>query len=1031
MNLTDLSTRHWPSVAVAVALVGLFGLLSIAALPIQLLPTIDQPQVSIQNFWRAAAPEEMESTIVEPQENVLRNTPGVTDITSFISRGAGFVTLTFDVGTDIQDAKLDVINNLNQAPPRPADAIEPQVFAGGGQQAPPAASLLIRVLPDNPNQELASYQKLIEEFVEPRLAQIPGVSQVNLMGEQPREMQITFDAYRAAALGIRINDIIATLSRATDSSGGFADVGRRQYTVRFVGQFEPQEINELIVGWSDDRPIYLSEVADVDIVPRKLDGFTLRNGYPAYYITLQRSFDANTVSILDEVNLAIAELNAGPLADAGLEMDLSFDASVHIRRAIALVRSNLGIGLFLAVGVLYFLMRSRRATFLVTATVPLSLMVAFVALRLFDKSLNVISLAGLAFSVGLVMDAAIVTLENIVRCRQSGMPSSEAVSKGTRQIAGALFASTITSVAIFVPVLFMDGIEGQLFQDLALTIAVAVAASFLIAVTVLPVAASFLLRDEDDDPCRHWWSKITAIVMRLTRTPALRRGWTVSILGGSIIAIVTLMPKANLLPQAPSDSLNAFFITPPGGTVEMLRNEVAGPIVERLRPYMEHEKQPYIRGYNLSSFGAFNGMFLYPEDPARIDEMIGIVRNEVLVDLPDTQSFVQRSSLLNFGFDGGRAINVDLQGPDIGVLSEVATRAMPVVSEAVPGAQVRPIPGLAIAEPELQLVPDDRRITAAGLDRATIANIVRAVTSGTFVGEYFDGNDRMDMILKGPTWSSPDELASTPIATPLAGIQTVGELTDIQRTVGPSQLRRVNGQRTLTLSVTPPAEMTVQEALESLREVAGPQLRDILPADVSVAYRGTADRLEQAFSKMAANLATAAVVLFLILAAMFRSLRDATLVMLSMPLAIAGGVAALRILNLFTVQAMDLLTMIGFLILLGLVVNNAILLVMQARNGMRDGLDRASAVAEAVRVRARPIYLSTLTSIFGMLPLMVIPGVGSQIYRGLATVIIGGMLVSAIFTLVLMPSILQLSLPRPTRILRRRHESVPGVPADA
>jgi multidrug efflux pump subunit AcrB len=941
------------------------------------------------------------------------------------------VTLTFDVGTDIQDAKLDVINNLNQAPPRPADAIEPQVFAGGGQQAPPAASLLIRVLPGNPNQELASYQKLIEEFVEPRLAQIPGVSQVNLMGEQPREMQITFDAYRAAALGIRINDIIATLSRATDSSGGFADVGRRQYTVRFVGQFEPREINELIVAWSDDRPIYLSEVADVDIVPRKLDGFTLRNGYPAYYITLQRSFDANTVSILDEVNLAIAELNAGPLADAGLEMDLSFDASVHIRRAIALVRSNLGIGLFLAVGVLYFLMRSRRATFLVTATVPLSLLVAFVALRLFDKSLNVISLAGLAFSVGLVMDAAIVTLENIVRCRQSGMSSSEAVSKGTRQIAGALFASTITSVAIFVPVLFMDGIEGQLFQDLALTIAVAVAASFLIAVTVLPVAASFLLRDEDDDPCRHWWSKITAVVMRLTRTPALRRGWTASILGGSIIAIVTLMPKANLLPQAPSDSLNAFFITPPGGTVDMLRNEVAGPIVERLRPYMEHEKQPYIRGYNLSSFGAFNGMFLYPQDPERIDEMIGIVRNEVLVDLPDTQSFVQRSSLLNFGFDGGRAINVDLQGPDIGVLSEVATRAMPVVSEAVPGAQVRPIPGLSIAEPELQLVPDDRRITAAGLDRATVANIVRAVTSGTFVGEYFDGNDRMDMILKGPTWSSPDELASTPIATPLAGIQTLGELTDIQRTVGPSQLRRVNGQRTLTLSVTPPAEMTVQEALESLREVAGPQLREILPGDVSVAYRGTADRLEQAFSKMTANLATAAVVLFLILAAMFRSLRDATLVMLSMPLAIAGGVGALRILNLFTVQAMDLLTMIGFLILLGLVVNNAILLVMQARNGMRDGLDRASAVAEAVRVRARPIYLSTLTSIFGMLPLMVIPGVGSQIYRGLATVIIGGMLISAIFTLILMPSILQLSLPRPARLMRRRQEPVPGVPADA
>jgi multidrug efflux pump subunit AcrB len=348
---------------------------------------------------------------------------------------------------------------------------------------------------------------------------------------------------------------------------------------------------------------------------------------------------------------------------------------------------------------------------------------------------------------------------------------------------------------------------------------------------------------------------------------------------------------------------------------------------------------------------------------------------------------------------------------------------------------VRPLPDLNIAEPELQLVPNDRRITAAGLDRASVATIVRAATSGTFVGEYFDGNERMDMILKGPTWSAPEELASTPIATPLAGIQTIGELADIRRTVGPTRLRRVDGQRTITLAVTPPAEMTVQEALATLRDVAGPQFSEFMPAEVSLKYRGTADRLEEAFGKMGDNLIMAAAVLFLILAAMFRSLRDALLVMLSMPLAIAGGVAALRFLNLFTIQAMDLLTMIGFLILLGLVVNNAILLVMQARNGLADGLDRTKAVAQAVRVRARPIYMSTLTSIFGMLPLMLIPGAGSQLYRGPATVTIGGMFVSAIFTLILMPSILQLPPLQLAESLRRRRilkrESVQGVPADA
>jgi multidrug efflux pump subunit AcrB len=879
---------------------------------------------------------------------------------------------------------------------------------GGGGQTPGAASLLIRVLPDNPNRELSDYQKLIEDHVQPRLARFTGVSQVNLQGEQPRELHITFDSYRAAALGVQVNDIIATVSRATDSSGGFADVGRRQYTVRFVGQFEPEQLNQLIVGWSNERPIYLNEVADVEIVPRKQDGFTLRNGYPAYYITVQRDYDANTVTILDEVNKAIVELNDNVLHAAGLEMDLSFDASIHIRRAISLVRSNLGIGLLLAIGILYFLMRSRRATFLVTATVPLSVLVAFVALRLFDKSLNVISLAGLAFSVGLVMDAAIVTLENIVRCRQSGLSQDEAVAKGTRQITGALFASTVTSVAIFVPVLFMSGMEGQLFQDLALTIAVAVSASFFIAITVLPVAAKFFLKQENDDPLVHWWDRIAGLVMRLTRTPAMCWGWIGGILGASALVIVLLVPKANLLPQAPSDSLNAFFAMPPGGTVEMVETEIAGKIVERLRPYMDHEQQPYIRGYNLSSFGTFNALFIYPQDPNRIEEMIGIVRDEVLIDLPDTQAFVQRSSLLNFGFDGGRSINLDIQGSNINALSDTAMQTMPMINEAIPGAQVRPFPGLQIAEPELQLVPNDRRITAAGLDRAAVANIVRAMTSGTFVGEYFDGNDRMDMILKGPVWTSPEELAAVPIATPLAGIQSIGELTEIRRTVGPTRLIRVNGQRTLTLQVTPPPEMTVQEALDTLRDVVSPQLREIVPDDVSFAYRGTADRLEGAFSTMKVNLAIAAIVLFLVLAAMFRSLRDGALVMLSMPLAVAGGVVALRVLNLFTTQAMDLLTTIGFLILLGLVVNNAILLVMQTRTAQKDGMDRAAAVANAVRVRARPIYMSTLTSIFGMLPLMVVPGVGSQIYRGLATVIIGGMFFSAIFTLILMPSILRL-----------------------
>ncbi len=1008
MNITETSLRQWPAVAVVVALVTVFGLVGVSKLPIQLLPDIEQPQVSVANYWRSAAPEEMEAEIVEPIEDVLASIPGLADISSWITRGSGWVNLTFEPGTDIQEAKLDVINNLGQAPPRPADALEPQVFAGGGGFGPGDASLLIRVLPGNPVNDFGEYQGLIEREVQPRLARVPGVARVNLAGEQPQELQINIDTYRAAALGIELQQIANIVARATDVSGGSTDVGRRRYTVRFVGQFDPKSLNQLIVGWSGERPIYLSEIAEVEVVSRDRDGFTLRNGYPSYYITVDRGHGANTVEMLDGINAAIVDLNEGPLKTAGLAIDLSFDSSVHIRRAIALVRDNLGLGLLLAIGILYLFMRSRRGVALIALTVPLSIMMAFVALSFAGRSLNVISLAGLAFSVGLVMDAAIITLENIIRLRTGGAKKDVAVREGARQIGGALFASTVTSIAIFLPVLFIDGIEGQLFRDLALTLSVAVAASFLIAITALPVAArGWLGKMEDRDPWVHVWERMAGTVTRLTATPKRCVAWVGGLLVTSLAVIMLLLPKANLLPHAPADSINAGFLLPPGGTVEMLETEIANKIVARLKPYMDHEREPHIRGYNLSAFGAFNALFVYVVDPTRIEEMMDILNTEVLIDLPDTQSFVQRTTLLDFGFDGGRSINLDFQGPSIDELTRLAAQAMPIVMEALPGANVRPIPGLSISEPELQLIPDDRRITAAGLDRASVASIVRTVTSGSFVGEYFDGNDRLDIIMRGSEWSAPEDLAAIPVATPLAGIQNLGELTRIERTVGPTQLLRVDGARTITLSVLPPPALTVEETLDTLRSSVGPQIEAFLPSGVTLKYRGTADKLEAAISQMGQNLALAILILFLIMAAMFRSLKDSLLVLLAMPVALAGGVLSLQLLNTVTVQSLDLLTMIGFIILMGLVVNNAILLVLQTRSGLADGKSRSAAVQAAVQVRARPIYMSTLTSIFGMLPLALIPGVGSEIYRGLAMVIIGGMIFSALFTLIFIPALLK------------------------
>lgn len=1012
MNFTRASIKNPAAILVIALLILAFGVISIIKLPIQLTPDIQQPQINISTGWRAAAPEEIESVIIEPLENVVKNTQGVVNVSTNIQRGFGNISLTFDVGADMQQAMLDVLNNLNQAPPLPLDANEPVVSAAGsGPQAPNAASLLIRPLQGSDIKDITVYQKLIDNVVEPRFTRIPGVGRVNLNSQRPREIRIEFDPYKAASLGLQIGQVSSVISQSSNVSGGFAEVGRRNYTVRFAGQYDISSLGEMIVGYKNNRPIFLNDIATITETLQDRFGFTLRNGAPGYYITIQRASNSNTVEVLDEINIAIKELNDGPLKEVGLAIDLSFDASIHIRNALNLVKGNLGIGVLLALGILWMFLRGLRPTLIIALTIPISLAVAFLALSLFGRSLNVISLAGLAFSVGLVLDAAIIVQENIVRLRGEGMSNKKAVLKGTMQVTGALFASTATSVAIFLPILTMQGIEGQLFSDLALTLSIAVVASLLTAITVMPVISLYWLKDlPSKDRFAHYWTKLSNLVMKLTNSNSKRWFWIVGLLGSSALITITLMPRTDFMPRAPIDGFFFSLNTPPGGNLAFLEKELAETVKERLAPYYSGERSPRIKSYNFYAFGAGNsGGFIYADDPLRVEELMQEIRTKVLHDLPDTQVFMFRGSMINVsGGGGGRSIILDLQGPDIEALMDSARAGLAALNQAMPTSSARPVPGLQLAEPELELIPNDRRITQAGLNRRTVANTVRAFTGGLFVSEYFDGNDRMNVILRGKKWHSPDELAALPIFTPLAGVQTLGELVQINRTVGPTQLRRVDGKRTISIIINPPSNMSLQEAMDIINQKVLPEINKQLPANASLQLNGNANRMAEAITDMGNNFLIAIMILFLLMTALFKSIRDSLIVLMVMPLAVAGGMLSLSLLNVFTFQSLDLLTMIGFIILLGLVVNNAILLVDQTRIAENDGMSRLEAVKQAVRIRARPVYMSTLTSLFGMLPLMAIPGVGSEIYRGLATVIVGGMAISAIFTLILMPSFLQL-----------------------
>ncbi|RJE75613.1 acriflavine resistance protein B [Pseudoalteromonas sp. MSK9-3] len=1015
MNLTRSSLKNPASVIVILVLIMLFGTISIFKLPLQLTPDIEQPQITIFSGWRQAAPEEVESMIIEPIENAVKNTPGALEVSTNISRGSGFITLTFAVDANMQQAMLDVLTSLNQAPPLPLDAIDPVVTAGGnggaGSGGSTAASLMVVPLAySSESLDMAQYQKQIEDIIEPRLSRIPGVSHVNMSGERPRELRVTFDPFKAASLGISLTNIQRTLSSSTDVSGGIADVGRRQYTVRFTGKYNADTLSEMRVGYSNERPIYLKDIATVEDTLTDRRSMALRNGKPSYYLTVSRNNDANTVAVLDEINRAIDELNNGALLEAGLALELSFDSSVHIRNALQLVKGNLGLGVLFACGIMWLFFRGLKTTLIIAATIPVSLMVAFFSLNIFDRSLNVISLAGLAFAVGLVLDAAIIVQENISRLRTLGENQRKAVLKGATQVAGALFASTATSVAIFLPIMFMAGIEGQLFSDLALTLSIAVISSLVCALTIIPIANQFWPEKKPAvDPFDTYWSTLTAFIKKITNTRIKQCSWVVGLLGGSLLATFTLLPKTDFMPRAPTDGFFYSLNIPPGANLGFLEQEIGQRIKERLKPYHEGTKLPKVKDYNFYIAGSNGGGFIYSDDPKRVEELMEVARNEIFQDLPDTHVFLFRGSMIQVSNGGdGRALNIDLTGPNMDELISGAKKVLEKVKSELPNATAQPQPSLDMAEPELRLHPNDRRITQAGLTRDEVARAVQAFTGGLFINEYFNGNERMNVILRSEPWSSPEQLEALPIVTPMSGTQTLGELVTIERTVGPSQLRRVNGKRTVSVMITPPETMSLQEAQSILMTQVMPHIKTSVPDSVSVLLAGNATKMSSAIEEMTLNFLLALFILFLLMTALFRSAKDSLLVLLVMPLAVAGGVIALYILNLFAFQSLDLLTMIGFIILLGLVVNNAILLVDQTRSGERQGLERKDAVEQAIRLRARPVYLSTLTSLFGMLPLMLVPGVGSEIYRGLATVIVGGMAISALFTLILMPSLLLL-----------------------
>lgn len=941
----------------------------------------------------------------------------------------------------------------------------------------------------------AKMRKFAEDLIETRFERVPGIANSNVYGGQEVEFRITVDPQRLAAHQLTIVDLRNALrSQNQNTSGGDIREGKSRNVIRTIGQFDsPEQVKSTVIDWRDNKPVRVQDVAKVGIGYKKPDGVVRQKGIESLAVNAQQAPGTNLLEVMgpdratldldgdgevtpleltqserlfgDSLRIACAELNVNVLNPMGLMLDQVYDQTEYLNSATDLVQNNIYVGGTLAILVLLIFLRSPRSVVIVGLAIPISVIATFLFVRGFGRSINVISLAGMAFAVGMVVDNAIVVLENIFRHYQMGEDPETASARGAQEVWGAVLASTLTTLAVFVPVIFVQGQAGQLFRDIAIAISCAVGLSLIVSITVIPTAAKRILKRRSPEEQRRaaaangepveetggFRQRLFGLFGLASFGQKLADGFASAIRGlltmpgntlvrvvivvtfivASIGGAILLAQPTEYLPGGNRNLVMAIMKPPPGYNVEqMIRlGESIEPELSPLweaQPGSEEEqtvKGPLIDNFFFVARGTSLFMGARTVDPLRAGDLVPVM-NAAANKVPGVFAFAMQASLFENALSGGRSIDIEITGPNLESLVEETKFVMGLLFQKFPrqeGHQLTPDPNPSLSAPELHVVPNKEKASHAGVTATDLGYTVNALIDGAYAGDYWHNGEKIDLVIYGADEyvRNTQDVGQLTIATPRGELINVSSVADVKLARGPDAVAHSERVRTFTLQLKPSKAVPLERALDIINDEIRPAVME-RPAfrggEYSMRLAGTADKLEDTRLDLQWNLVLAMAITYLLMAALFESFFYPLVIMTSVMLAMVGGFGGLAVLNMFLPQTLDMLTMLGFVILIGTVVNNAILIVHQALNYIRDeGYTERDAVVESVRTRIRPIFMSTLTTVLGMLPLVLpvpsltpdgiawVSGAGSELYRGLGSVVLGGLLVSTVFTLLLVP----------------------------
>lgn len=993
------SVKKPVTITMIVLIIILLGAVSLSKLKVDLMPSIELPYAMVQTTYEGAGPEEIENLITKPLEQVIVTIENIDTISSISNEGSSILLLQFNFNTDMDNATLQMREKIDMIKGYLPEGTSSPVVMKLDPNSMPIMQLAI-----SSKGDIYTTQKIAEDVIQPRIERIEGTASANVYGGLEREVEIVLK--EEMLKGFNLNSkYVAQILQAENLNlpGGTVMKGSNELTVRTVGEFKSvEEIRNVTIPLAKGGTVRLRDIADVNLVNKEQSSVTKLNGQDVVQIAVMKQSDGNTVNVakkvndeLDKIRAEYPDLNIAPV----------FDQSEYINLSIKNLMNTAVSGGILAIIILLIFLRSFKTTLVIAVSIPISIITTFTVLYFTGITLNMMTIGGLALGIGMLVDNSIVVLENIYRNRSLGIDRMTASMDGTNEVAMAVTASTLTTVAVFLPIVFTGGLAATIFKDFAMTIVISLMSSLLVALTLVPMMSSKLItvknmESEEAQEKKH--GKIVTTYKRILSWSLRHRLITICL--GIALFVVSVIMVANVgaefFPATDEGQINVSVSLPAGTELEktdIILEEIRTlikdvPEVETV--FTSSGGQGIMSLESGSNSGSITVILKDLKDRKRSAKEVSDEIRKVTKDVPGAEISVSEASIMTMG-SGGGAISIAIKGDDLDMLNKIGNDFKDIVNGVEGTREVTTSYKNGI--PEVQIIADRSIASQYGLTTAQIGSSVNNTIAGANVTKFKIDGDEIDVKLKGDNiyGQSISMLDMLPVSTQTGGTVPLSEVSEIKVQNGPIRIMRENQTRVLTVSGS-----VLGRDVQSVSTEIEQKLKDYnMPAGYEYTFGGETQQIKETFGDLFLALAMAVLLVYMIIAAQFESLIQPLSIMFSIPLALSGGFIGLFVTGLH----LNVIGIIGFIILVGIVVNNAIVLVDYINHRRRNGEDRAEAILKAGPIRIRPILMTALTTILGLVPMAIGSGEGGELTQSMGVVVIGGLALSTALTLIIVP----------------------------